>query len=221
MRKIVHLHKRAEGLGVEEFHHKLAQVSSKDPPIPGLRRYVQSHTLVQGYRKGELLFDAVEEFVLESDALADYFCKSHLYKTILRRRQLLLRGHRCLTMAVEVYRVKDRVVPSGAVKNIEFVNRRPGMDLLTFRHYWRNVHGPLGATIPSILRYEQNHLALCAYEGGATPRYDGLAITWFESTAAMRAGAGTPQYEETRADEANFLPDGHLPIIIVREVLDR
>ncbi len=221
MLKIVHLHKRAEDLAVEEFHEKLAEVCRKDPAVPGLSRYVQSHTLVQGYRKGELLFDAVEEFVLESEALADYFCKSHLYKTIRRRRQPLLRGPRCLTMTVEVHRVKDTAVPAGAVKNIEFVNRKPGMDLLAFRHYWRTVHGPLGATIPSILRYEQNHLALGAYDGGATPRYDGLAITWFESTAAMRAGAGTPQYETTRADEANFLPDGHLPIIIVREVMER
>jgi uncharacterized protein (TIGR02118 family) len=215
MRKIVHLHKRAEDLGVDEFHRKLAEISAKDPSIPGLRRYVQSHTLVQGYRKGELLFDAVEEFTLESKALADYFCKSHFYKTILRRRHPVLRPTRCLTMAVDVHRVKDTPVPSSAVKNIEFVNRRPGMDLLAFRHYWRTVHGPLGATIPSILRYEQNHLALEAYNGDATPRYDGLAITWFESTAAMRAGADTPAYE------ANFLPDGHLPIIIVREVLER
>ena len=124
-------------------------------------------------------------------------------------------------MSVEVYRVKDLILPGGAVKNIEFVNRRPGMALPAFRKYWRDVHGPIGSHIPSILRYEQNHLALPEYETGHEPRYDGLAITWFESTAAMRAGARTEAYRITREDEGNFLPDGHLPIIIVSEVIQR
>jgi hypothetical protein len=33
----------------------------------------------------------------------------------------------------------------------------------------------------------------------------------------MRSGAATVEYAATRADEANFLPGGHLPIIITRE----
>jgi len=102
------------------------------------------------------------------------------------------------------------------VKNIEFVNRRPGMPLEPFRRYWREVHGPLAATIPPIRRYEQNHLADSGYASGE-PAYDGLAITWFDSTAAMREGTRTREYAATRADEPSFLPDGHLPIIITRE----
>ena len=91
------------------------------------------------------------------------------------------------------------------------------MGLDAFRAYWRNVHGPLASTIPVMHRYEQNHLALSEYQKGAAPAYDGLAITWFASTAEMRSGAATAEYGATRADEANFLPDGHLPIIIARE----
>jgi len=66
-------------------------------------------------------------------------------------------------------------------------------------------------------RYEQNHLALSEYEKSAAPAYDGLAITWFASTADMKRGTTMPEYAATRADEANFLPDGHLPIIVTRE----
>jgi hypothetical protein len=44
-----------------------------------------------------------------------------------------------------------------------------------------------------------------------------LAVTWFASTAEMRSGAATAEYAATRADEAHFLPEGHLPIIITRE----
>lgn len=32
----------------------------------------------------------------------------------------------------------------------------------------------------------------------------------------MKEGATTPIYAQTRADEANFLPDGHLPFIVTR-----
>jgi uncharacterized protein (TIGR02118 family) len=79
------------------------------------------------------------------------------------------------------------------------------------------VHGPLAAKIPVIRRYEQNHLALSEYQKNCLPPYDGLAVTWFASTADMKKGTTTPEYAATRADEAHFLPDGHLPIIITRE----
>lgn len=221
MRKIIHLYKRSAATDIEAFHSSIFDSARSDPAIPGLSSYMQSHTLVQGYRKGELLFDAVDEFSFSEEACADYFAESKLYKSICRRRQGFIDHARSLVICVDVHRVKDTPIPANAVKNIEFVNRRPGMELGSFRRYWREVHGPLGASIPSILRYEQNHLTLGSYRHSSTPRFDGLAITWFESTAAMREGAATPQYAETRKDEGNFLPDGHLPIIIVREVLDR
>ena len=44
-----------------------------------------------------------------------------------------------------------------------------------------------------------------------------LKKTWFDSTADMKRGTATAEYLATRADEPNFLPDGHLPIIITRE----
>jgi uncharacterized protein (TIGR02118 family) len=119
-------------------------------------------------------------------------------------------------MSVDVYVIKDGTIPDDAVKNIEFVNRRPGMAIEPFQSYWRNVHGPLAAKIPMIRRYEQNHLALSEHQNSPPP-YDGLAITWFASTADMRRATATPEYASTRADESHFLPNGHLPIIITRE----
>lgn len=120
-------------------------------------------------------------------------------------------------MPIELHVIKDGPIPENAVKSIEFVNRRPGMGLAPFRRHWLEVHGPLASTIPVLHRYEQNHVAPMAYEGGAAPAYDGLAITWFASTADMKHGTTTPEYRATRADEPNFLPDGHLPVIITRE----
>src|SRR5205085_1717492 len=92
-------------------------------------------------------------------------------------------------LQVEVHVIKDRPAPAGAVKNIELIRKPRDMPLEAFRRYWREVHGPIAARIPTLERYEQNHVSLSSYEGGKQPAYDGLAITWFASTDAMRAGA--------------------------------
>ena len=218
MVKIAILMRRRVGLAVEDFQNRLR---NRYGPLaargPGLRRYVQSCALTQGYAKGDLLFDAVGEMWF--DSFDDYrrCLRSAEFAAARAEEDTFLDRARTVAMPVDVHVIKDGVVSANAVKNIEFVNRRAGMALEPFRAYWRNVHGPLAAKIPSIRRYEQNHLALGEYQNGASPPYDGLAITWFASTAEMRSGAATAEYAATRADEANFLPDGHLPIIITRE----
>ena len=110
---------------------------------------------------------------------------------------------------------KPGPVPASCVKNYELVTKRPDMDRAEFDRYWAQVHGPLAAAIPTIRRYVQAHLSPGTRETGAAP-YDGLAITWFDDVAAMRAGAATDAYARTRADEANFLA-GELPFVITTE----
>ena len=168
-------------------------------------------------RAGELLFDAMGEMWFDSADDYNRCVRSPKFAAAREEESALLDRSRTVVMPVDVYVIKDGVLPDGAVKNIEFVNRRPGMALQPFQLYWRNVHGPLAAKIPVIRRYEQNHLSLSEYQKSSAPLYDGLAVTWFASTADMRRGATTPEYAATRADEPAFLPDGHLPIIITRE----
>lgn len=218
MRKIVTLVKRVPGLSVQEFQGRWSQDHGPlAAAAPGVRRYVQSHALEKGYAKGELLFDGISEAWFDDDAALASYGAGEAARRIEADLLPLVEPSRLVRMVVDVHVVKDGPVPEPAVKNIEFVNRRAGMPLAPFRDYWRGVHGPLAATIPVLRRYEQNHLALSQYEAGE-PIYDGLAITWFDSTADMKAGRLTPEYVATRADEPNFLPDGHLPIIITREV---
>ena len=217
MVKIIDLVKRCEALTVAEFHevwrdrHGLLMAA-----IPGLRRYVQSHPLLQGYAKGELLFDGIAEMWFDDEAAWMAARASPEFAAAEREADQMMDQTRVVRMPVEVHVIKDGDIPAGAVKNIEFVNRRPGMALEPFRAYWREVHGPIASRIPVLRRYEQNHLARSAYDG-AEPPYDGLAITWFASTADMKSGTRTPEYAVTRADEPHFLPAGHLPIIITRE----
>ena len=110
---------------------------------------------------------------------------------------------------------KPGPVPASFVKNYELVTKRADMDRAEFDRYWSQVHGPLAAAIPTIRRYVQAHLSPATREAGTAP-YDGLAITWFDDVAAMRAGAATEAYARTRADEANFLA-GELPFVITTE----
>jgi uncharacterized protein (TIGR02118 family) len=205
--KVVTLLKRRQGIAVDAFQRDLlGPFAAGLAGRPGLQRCVLSAALVQGYARGELLFDAICEMWFADAAsgatppAADF-----------------LDASRTVVMPVDVHVIKDGAIPPDAVKNIEFVNRRPGMPVQPFQAYWRNVHGPLAATIPVLRRYEQNHLEPSVYERDPSPPYDGLAITWFESTADMKRGTTTPEYAATRADEKHFLPDGHLPIIITKE----
>ena len=216
MQKLIRLIKRAPGKTVEAFQSGWReQLPPLVAALPGLRRYVQSLALPQGYRKGELLFDGIDEWVFDSVSALNAARQSPAFRALQEQSAVLASS--AVDMPVEVWVMLDGPIPTQGAKNIEFVKRRPGMPLEDFRRYWREVHGPLAARIPVLRRYEQNHLAIDAYADALEPEYDGLAITWFDSTAAMREGTASPEYLATRADEQNFLPDGHLPIIITRE----
>jgi uncharacterized protein (TIGR02118 family) len=212
MHKIASIIHRKPGLSVEEFQRYWLEVHG--PMLAKLdfvKRYVQSHPLPQGYRKGDLPFDGLVELWFDAP---DGFRRIPP-EVIADGDKFIARG-KGARMAVDVHVIKDGAIPPGAVKNIELIDRR-GKPLAEFRRYWREVHGPIAAKIPTLRRYEQNHTTLASYDGGQQPAHDGLAITWFASTDDMRAGARTPEYAATRADEKNFLPPGDLPIIIARE----
>jgi uncharacterized protein (TIGR02118 family) len=70
-----------------------------------------------------------------------------------------------------------------------------------------------------VRRYVQSHTRRSIYDSGKTPVYDGVAVTWFDDTRAMRESATTPEYARVRADEANFVGPGWLPFIITKEHL--
>ena len=115
---------------------------------------MQSCALVQGYTKGELLFDAIGEMWFDAVEAYRHYLRSAEFARAREDESAFLDPSRTVVMPVDVYVIKDGAIPDNAVKNIEFVNRRRGMPLTSFRAYWRNVHGPLAATIPVLRRYE-------------------------------------------------------------------
>ena len=185
--------------------------------LPGLRRYVQSHTRPGGYRKGEPIYDGIAEVWFDDSGAMHALRGTDALAAVEADEPRFMDSSTKRVIVTDEHVIKDDPVPPGAAKNVEFVTRKPGLGPDEFRRYWKDVHGPLAAQIPMIRRYVQSPTRQSAYERGRTPAYDGLAITWFADTQAMRASAATAQYARVRADEPNFIAPGELPIIITTE----
>ncbi len=185
--------------------------------LAGVRRYVQSHARLAGYRRGELVHDGIAELWFDDiQAMHDLAGTAALAAVEADEAEFISPEGRVFLLLDE-HPIKDGPAPADGVKNIEFINRREGLTVEEFQRYWRDVHGPIAARIPVLRRYVQSHVRPGGYKQERQPAYDGLAITWFDSTDAMRASAATEEYRATRADEPNFLPDGEIPIIITKE----
>jgi uncharacterized protein (TIGR02118 family) len=214
MTTLVRLAKRAHGSAVEDFRRQAGQAADWSVAVPyGLRRATQALTLAGAYRSGEPAVDVIDELVFDDEACA----AACLADAGFRRAAAspLLAADSVAWLVTEEHVAKPGAVPASCVKNYELVTKRPDLDRAEFDRYWAQVHGPLAATIPTIRRYVQAHLSPGTRDTGTAP-YDGLAITWFDDVAAMRAGAATDAYARTRADEANFLA-GELPFVITTE----
>src|SRR5262245_46695272 len=205
MGKALSLFRRKPGMSVEEFqgywraHHPDVVLE-----LPGIRRYVQSHTLRSGYRKGIPIYDGIAELWFDDTSAMRALAGTPVYAAV-RADEARFIDHGTMGLIItEEHVIVDGPAPAGGVKNVEFVTRKPGMAVEPFQRYWREVHGPLGARIPVIRRYVQSHTRRSAYEGGRAPAYDGAAITWFDDTGAMRVSATTDEYARVRADEPNF-----------------
>lgn len=204
------LAKRRRGLPLEAFQRDLPDGTDwARATAYGLRSATQSLTLPGGYRRGEPVYDVIDELVFDDESAATRCLDD------LDWGHELLEESSISLLVTEPHVAKDGAVPTTYVKNFEVVTKLPGMDRADFDRYWAQVHGPLAARIPTILRYEQAHLAPGFRDSGRAP-FDGLAITWWDDVAAMRAGAAAEVYAATRADEQNFL-DGELPFIIATE----
>jgi uncharacterized protein (TIGR02118 family) len=213
MTTLVRLAKRRPGSSVDDFRRQAEAATDWSSAVPhGLRSATQALTLEGAYRHGEPACDMIDELTFDDEAsavrcLADPAFAAAWASPLLDQSSIA-------RLVVEEHVAKPGPVGASFVKNYELVTKRPDLDRAEFDRYWAQVHGPLAATIPTIRRYVQAHLSPGTRPAGAP--YDGLAITWFDDVAAMRAGAATEAYAKTRADEANFLA-GELPFVITTE----
>ncbi len=217
MIKLITVFKRRNGLDLEAFErYWVDRHAPLVARLPGLRRYVQSQTIAGGYRRGEPAIDGCEELWFDDRQALGLLQETPELAAVREDDKSLMQPATRREIVTEDVLIKDGPMPASGVKNIELVLRLPNMAPEAFHRYWIEHHGPLGASIPQVLRYVQSHTLLEEYGEGRVPSLDGLALTWFEHTEAMRAAALTPQYAETRADEGNFVTEP-LDFVITRE----
>ena len=88
-------------------------------------------------------------------------------------------------------------------KMIFGAKRRPGMSREEFGRYWTTTHANKAKRVPGIRRYVINLAPDLANSGTEMP-YDGFAEVWFDSEAAMRASADSPEVKVVLDDEKNL-----------------
>jgi uncharacterized protein (TIGR02118 family) len=182
MVKALSFFKRRAGMSVEEFQ---AYWRSRHPDVvtklPGVRRYVQSHTRPAAYQRGEPIYDGIAEVWFDDTAAMH-----------------ALRG------TAEVATVQ--------ADEARFIDRSTMGLIITDDHVITD-----GPALPSLRRYVQSHPRPSAYDRGHDPAWDGIALIWFDDSAALRAATTTPAWERAKADDGNFIAPGPVAFIITTE----
>ena len=114
----------------------------------------------------------------------------------------------------------ERVVVDGTttpemVKAIFIAGRIPGLTPAEFFQHWYEVHGPLGAKLPGLRRYVQNHAIPEAYTFRPMT-HDGWSELWFDDLDALRRAYASPEWQALREDGATLFAQP-MAVVIARE----
>jgi uncharacterized protein (TIGR02118 family) len=110
----------------------------------------------------------------------------------------------------------SRSATSQSVKLVFMFRRRAGMEFSDFSRYWRDKHAPIGAALPGIRKYVQNHVG-AALDGSPTP-CDGFAELWFDDMESLQRALASPGAQAALADSVNFLDVERIQTFVVEEV---
>jgi uncharacterized protein (TIGR02118 family) len=107
------------------------------------------------------------------------------------------------------------------IKRFVILRRKPGMSVEEFRHYWKNVHGPLIAKIPGLIKYVQHHVRSERLDDIDDP-IDGIAELWFESEEHQRKAYDTQEYRAVVDDEPNLfeMNSHYVHPVMTEEIVD-
>jgi len=217
--KLVAFFKRKPGLPVEAFQeHWRTRHAELVVQQEGLRRYVQNHTLASGYRGGEPDYDGVAEAWFDDTDAMRSLADAPAYRAVRADEAGFIDAASMGVVVTDEVVITEGPVPDDAVKFIAFLKRKEGLGFRDFQEHWRERHGPIAARVPGNRRYVQCHARAGIYESGREPPFDGIPMSWFDDTDALRASGKSAELAATRADEVHFLAPGRLPFVIAREV---
>jgi len=220
MIKAIYFIKRKPGWTLEAFHeYWLKDHAAVVLRMPGLVKYVQSHTMDSGYRKHEPIYDGIAELWYESIDDLRKIAGTEISREGLADDEKFLDMSKLSFILTRERVQKENPIEPGAPKMVAFLKKRPEMSVEDFQAHWNSPHGQLGSAVPGVRRYVQCHPILPSYKNGRTPTWDGVAEVWFDSEDAMRSNADTPQYKAVLADEPNFLAESARFIITTEHII--
>jgi len=218
MVKVITFIKRKPGMPVEEFQgYWRARHPEVVTRLPGVRRYVQSHTLLSAYERGEPTYDGIAEVWADDTDALRAMSKSPGNADVQADEARFIDRPTMGVIITEDHVLKDGAVAPDAVKAVTFFNRKPGLSVEDFQRHWLEIHGPIAVTLPGVRRYVQSHTRRSAYGAGRIPAYDGAVLTWSDSIDEVRRVPGTPEYARVLADAGNLLSPAPPPAILTRE----
>ncbi len=217
MVKAIYFIKRKPDMPLEAFRrYWLNEHAAIVRGVPELRRYVQSHTIDDFYDYGDPVYDGIAELWYADTAAMRRIAGTPASRAAADDDAKFIDMSKFGFILTEEHVIVDGAVTESMPKLVPFLHRRAGMDVDEFQSYWLQKHAPLAKKMPSQRRYVQSHVRRSAYEGGRTPRYDGVAEAWFENLDWLTNPPATADFQAIRADEQNFL-DSRIAFLITRE----
>jgi uncharacterized protein (TIGR02118 family) len=218
MVKVLTFLKRKPGMSVEDFQgYWLTRHPEVVMRLPGVRRYVQSHTLPSAYRKGEPVYDGIAEVWADGTDALRAMTRSPENAGVQADEANFIDRATMGFLVTEERVIVEGAVGADAVKAVEFLSRKPGTSVDEFRRHWHERHAQILARIHGLRRCVLSAPRRSAYEAGRVPAYDGVTSMWFDSSDGLRTAAASSDYAAAVADRSGFLVPGQPPFIVTRE----
>ena len=111
---------------------------------------------------------------------------------------------------VELVRSEGRMITV-----LFILRRRQDIDSAAFEDYWKNVHGPVAARLPSLRKLVQYHPYPDPYGDGLPA--DGIDELEFDSIESMQSALATPEGQAMLEGMENFLDTSRSGPLVVQE----
>ena len=110
------------------------------------------------------------------------------------------------------------------VKYLAILRKKTNWTDEEFRQHWKQVHGPLVAQIPGLVKYVQYyvHSQVSSDTEQVDDPIQGIAEMWFESEASLQQGMESSIGQSINQDVAEFLgANNHLNhLVAIEETLE-
>ena len=205
MLKAITLIKRKPSLTVEEFQDYWRQRHvAVIRRLPGIRRYVQNHPLLENYRRSEPPYDGIAELWGDSSHTFRELAADRAYAAVQADEEVFIDRNTLGLLLTSETTLRTGPAPAAGIKLIELLRRRPGTTVGEFQQYWREAHAGLVGRLPHVSRYVQSLPRPGGYASPHPPAYDGQGCLWFASRADLRQAMNSEVYADIMKDWRRF-----------------